>query len=530
MLELVETRFVISAAPSTKNFSPEASELVLFPLSKKVAGARELSSDAARWTPDAVAQFTRKRKELDEQLSGDIENALSPDEPAALRIHFNSGGTSLFLGIDSRQSTFEINTALRKCGEELIQAARGSKPALSLRLDLRHLDDADARRVLPSFAFLCNASTWKPRQFGKKAKASSGKKTASEALTVEVLTRLNKAEAQALALRGAALGNANNRVRTLADLPANELNPKSYRQKAVELCKELGLETEFLDYAELEKRKAGAFLAVARADRTNGAGILHVTYKPSKAGKNKKKLALIGKGICFDTGGYNIKTSHMLGMHGDMTGSAIALSMIAMYAELKVDFEIHTYLALAENLISPTAYKPNEVVVACDGTAIEVVDTDAEGRMVLSDTLAIARKEKPSLAIDFATLTGAAIRSLDTRRGAVFTNQPELAARAIACGDRTGERVWNFPIGDDYRRELKSKIADILQCSASNNADHIYAATFLSHFIGAETPWLHLDLVPAENKGGLGLVSSDTTGFGVFWADEMIREFFTSSS
>ncbi len=187
-------------------------------------------------------------------------------------------------------------------------------------------------------------------------------------------------------------------------------------------------------------------------------------------------------------------------------------------------------MALAENLISPTAYKPNEVVVACDGTAIEVVDTDAEGRMVLSDTLAIARKEKPSLAIDFATLTGAAIRSLDTRRGAVFTNQPELAARAIACGDRTGERVWNFPIGDDYRRELKSKIADILQCSASNNADHIYAATFLSHFIGAETPWLHLDLVPAENKGGLGLVSSDTTGFGVFWADEMIREFFTSSS
>jgi leucyl aminopeptidase len=209
-----------------------------------------------------------------------------------------------------------------------------------------------------------------------------------------------------------------------------------------------------------------------------------------------------------------------------MTGSAVALSLTRYFAEEEVEFEVVTYLAIAENLVSPTAYRPNEVVRAIDGTTIEVVDTDAEGRMVLADTLALARKDEADLVLDFATLTGAAIRSLDTRRGAVFSNQPQLSKKAIEAGTHSGERTWSFPIGDDYREGLESEIADILQCSASSHADHIYAATFLAHFIGDETPWVHLDLVACKNKEGLGLIATEQTGFGVRWAEAMVDEVF----
>jgi leucyl aminopeptidase/proline iminopeptidase len=214
-----------------------------------------------------------------------------------------------------------------------------------------------------------------------------------------------------------------------------------------------------------------------------------------------------------------------------MTGSALALSLCGYFARTQADIEVHAYMALAENLISPTAYKPNEVVVASDGTSIEVVDTDAEGRMVLADTLAFARKGKPDLLIDYATLTGAAIRSLDRKKSAVFshTHREDLAQLAVRCGDQSGERVWYFPLDADYRKGLKSRIADLLQCSESSNADHIYAATFLSHFVGAETPWVHVDLVACENKGGLGLIGTDTTGFGVLWTDTFVKEFLGQS-
>jgi leucyl aminopeptidase len=312
-------------------------------------------------------------------------------------------------------------------------------------------------------------------------------------------------------------------VRTLTDLPANFLNPAHYRLLATQLAQAHGWKVEFLSTQKLEKIGAHSFLAVTRADPKTDAGNLKISYRPKKGAK--KHLALVGKGLCFDTGGYNIKTGGgMNGMHSDMSGSAVALATLGYFEETQAPFAVTAYLALAENLISPTAFKPNEVVSACDGTTIEVVDTDAEGRMVLSDTLALARREKPNLCIDFATLTGAAIRALDTRMGAVFSNRPELAELAVRCGRTSGERVWNFPLEPDYKKPLKSDVADLLQCTHGNNSDHIYAATFLAHFIGEETPWLHLDLAAAKNRGGLGLISSTTTGFGVQWAVEFVRQ------
>ncbi len=144
--------------------------------------------------------------------------------------------------------------------------------------------------------------------------------------------------------------------------------------------------------------------------------------------------------------------------------------------------------------------------------------------MVLADVLALARKEGGDLILDFATLTGSVMRALDTRRAGVYSNRPKLLQKAFEIGEKSGERVWGFPIGEDYREQLKSEVADILQCRIPPNADHIYGATFLSHFVGQDIPWIHMDLAPSENQGGLGLVPTTTTGFGVRWAMSAAKE------
>src|SRR3569832_2158434 len=177
-------------------------------------------------------------------------------------------------------------------------------------------------------------------------------------------------------------------------------------------------------------------------------GIVHLRYTPkerSKAGSKKSALALVGNGICFDTGGHNLKPAkHMLGMHEDMAGSAVALGTLLARTKLKVDFPVDCWLALAQNMISPQAYKQNDIVTAMNGTTIEVVHTDAEGRMVLADTLALACREKPAFLIDYATLTGACMYALGTSYSGAFTNRAELLVLFFCLGVVFGVCVWLF--------------------------------------------------------------------------------------
>src|SRR5690606_38019393 len=200
-----------------------------------------------------------------------------------------------------------------------------------------------------------------------------------------------------------------------------------------------------------KKKKAGAYLAVVQGSEERDAGIVHLRYRPAKARKSTAPVALVGKGICFDTGGNNLKSGKsMFGMHGDMQGSAVALGTLLALTRLAVDFPVDCWLALAQNHIGPKAYKMNDVVTACDGTTIEVMHTDAEGRMVLADTLALASLAKPSFIMDFATLTGACVYSLGTRYSGVFANREDLLPELVAAGKRSGERVWPFPQDRDY--------------------------------------------------------------------------------
>jgi leucyl aminopeptidase len=319
-----------------------------------------------------------------------------------------------------------------------------------------------------------------------------------------------------------ALARANLLARALTALPPNRLDPAHYRQRLRALAKEQKFGIEEYDFRKLKKLGAGAFCAVAQGSDGEGGGaaIVHLSWQPKQATKH---IALVGKGICYDTGGHNLKPAkYMAGMHEDMAGSAVALAILCAAAELKLPVAIDCWLAIARNHLSPTAYAQGDIVTALDGTTIEVVHTDAEGRMVLADTLALAARSKPGLMIDFATLTGSMTTALGTRYSGVFASSDELAAQAVAAGKASGERVCVFPQDADYEPALDSKVADIKQCTLDGEADHILAARFLGRFAG-KTPWLHMDLSAASCTGGLGAVATDTTGFGVSWGVALLR-------
>lgn len=327
-----------------------------------------------------------------------------------------------------------------------------------------------------------------------------------------------------LSLAQTRVGNlGNNIARWLTGLPPNKLSAASYLHIAQALAARYGMKCEFLDTGKLERLGAGAFLAVAQGNAHNEAGIIRLSYRPSRA--RKPALALVGKGVLFDTGGTNLKPfKSMLDMHTDMQGSAVALGTAVELAAAGAAFAFDAWLAVTENRISATAYKSQDIVVAVNGTSIQVIHTDAEGRMVLADTLALAAEKKPALIIDYATLTGACIVALTTRYSGIFSNRRGAARSLLAAGTASGERVWPFPLDDDFEEPLKSQIADVRQCVIEGAGDHIFAARFLQRFVPNDIAWVHLDLSAGQHKGGLGAVPTDITGFGVAYTLELLAD------
>ena len=321
----------------------------------------------------------------------------------------------------------------------------------------------------------------------------------------------------------AAIARANVLARELTVLPPNELTPASYRKRLRSMARAKDWRIDEYDLKHLKRQGAGAFVAVAQGSAEADAAIVHLSYRPRGAALS---VALVGKGICFDTGGHQLKSAkHMAGMHEDMNGSAVALAILQALTEQDFPLRVDAWLALAQNHIGPTAYKPGDIVQAIDGTTIEIVHTDAEGRMVLADTLALAARgddgRPPNLIVDFATLTGSMIYSLGNRYAGVFASDDQLGSLAVQAGRASGERVTLFPMDEDYDKALESKVADVKQCTLEGEADHILAARLLKRFAG-EAPWLHVDLSSANCPGGLGAVASDVTGFGVAWGVELL--------
>jgi len=413
----------------------------------------------------------------------------------------NSRATRLAIaGIDAQSSAFELLTLAR----HLVAAHKGQKPQ-SIVVASHGLKPKVAERAIEAVVAALLAADFPMPDY----KSKPDKPTRLREILI-----FGHATSGGFA-RTIAEAHGNNLARYLTALPPNELTPGNYRKRIEKLAREQKWKLEFLDIAKLKKRGAGAFLAVAQGSPEPDAGILHLSYTPKKK-KSKATLALVGKGICFDTGGTNLKPAkYMHGMHEDMEGSAVALGTLLALTQLKAEFPVDCWLALAQNHIGPKAYKQNDVVKAANGTTIEVMHTDAEGRMVLADTLYFASQQKPKLIVDYATLTGACVGALSTRMSGTLTNREKLVPTLIAAGSDSGERVWPFPLPKDYEDALKSDIADIKQCTLDSDADHILATTFLKKFLVNDPDWVHVDLSAGNHKGGLAHIPTDTTGFGV---------------
>ncbi len=416
---------------------------------------------------------------------------------SALCVEQLGGYVSAWLRLDATQSTFDWQTRLRKAMKPLLD----EHPA---RLDIAvYGDEAFRERAARAAAYvaLVNGAPL-PNWKSDKAPPALGQ------VHLHGIAGLDLS-------REAAVAAGSQLTRELTWLPPNLLTPGSYRKRIRALAKTDGWQVEEYDLGKLEKLGAGAFLAVARGSPKRDAAIVHLTYDGTPKRAKGKALALVGKGICFDTGGHNLKPArYMNNMHDDMNGSAVVLGILRAATRMQLPLRIDAWLAIAQNHLSPEAYTQNEVVKALNGTSIEIVHTDAEGRMVLADTLTLAARAKPARIIDFATLTGSMVVAVGERMSGVIGNRDDLAAQAVAAGRAVGERVVAFPLPEDYDEELDSPVADVKQCTLQGEADHILAARFLQRFV-ADTPWLHVDLAACRCKGGLGAVGTDITGFGV---------------
>ncbi len=290
--------------------------------------------------------------------------------------------------------------------------------------------------------------------------------------------------------RGRIIGEATNWTRTLADTPGRDLPPEEFSKRAAAMAEEFGLEVESLGVEELKHRGMGGILGVGKGSEEPPALIV-LRYEPNVA-TSGNLWAFVGKGITFDTGGISLKHGlDMYEMKADMAGGAAVLGAMRAIAQLKPNQRVVGIVPAAENMPSGRSIKPGDIIKTFAGQTIEVVDTDAEGRLVLVDGIAYAKQLGATRIIDLATLTGSIIVALGDHRAGLFSNNDELTDRVIAASQCVGEPVWRMPVNDDYKKRIESDIADFK--NYGGRPDATGAALLLSKFAG-DTPWVHLDI------------------------------------
>ena len=310
--------------------------------------------------------------------------------------------------------------------------------------------------------------------------------------------------------RGEIIGESMNFTRDLCNEPANILHPTEMANRAEKMAKETGLKCEILDEAKMKKLGMGSLLSVSQGSEQPPKMIV-LKYEPKKStGKKGELLSLVGKGVCFDTGGISIKPAEgMDAMKYDMSGAGSVIGTMRAIALLKPSIPVLGVVAAVENMPSGKATRPGDVVTAMNGKTIEVLNTDAEGRLILADAVAYAEKQGATSIIDMATLTGAVIIALGDVNTAVLSNDQDLANSIIESGKEVGEGFWQLPVGPAYSKQIKSDIADIKNIGASRKAGTIAGAVFIQEFVD-KAKWAHLDIAgtawaddvkPHQSKG-----------------------------
>lgn len=312
-----------------------------------------------------------------------------------------------------------------------------------------------------------------------------------------------------------------NRCRDMANTPGGDMTPSLLAQEATQLANEPGCSIRILDRAAMVKEKMGAILGVAKGSVEEPKFII-MEYKGGS--KSQQPVVLVGKGVTFDSGGINLKPSQaMSDMHMDMSGAAAVLCATAAAAAQKLPVNVVALVPAAENMPSGSGYRPGDILTSRSGITIEVVDTDAEGRILLADALDYAKQYKPQLVVDVATLTGAASVALGQHTAALFSNTQDVADELSALGERSGDRVWQLPMHEEYEQEIKGTTGDVANVGKVRVGGAIHGALFLKRFIGT-MPWAHLDIAPTITSAEGQFLAKGASGTGVRLLIRLLEE------
>ena len=321
------------------------------------------------------------------------------------------------------------------------------------------------------------------------------------------LSSANLSKAKLAAKKGYAIGEGVNTAKYLGDLPANHCTPKIIEKKVKAMTKDFPkLKVKSFNEKDMEKLGMGSFLSVSRGS-IEPARMMVIEYKGAKP--SEKPIALVGKGVTFDTGGVSIKPSPAMDeMKWDMCGAATVFGVMSTLARMNANINVVGVMACAENMCSSTATKPGDVVTSMSGQTIEILNTDAEGRLILADALTYVGKYKPSYVIDMATLTGAVVIALGRHASGVMANDQYLADMIVSAGEESGDRAWQLPLWDEHQSCTKTRYADLANIGGGREAGTIHAAAFLSKFTN-DYKWAHIDIAATASystpvKGGTG--------------------------
>ncbi|HEX7052021.1 MAG TPA: leucyl aminopeptidase [Longimicrobiales bacterium] len=455
--------------------------------------------------------------ELDARLGGEIGRILRRGDfrggkDEALAIFPRPGEARaervLLVGLGKRDA-YQPERLRRAVGAAVRQAERLGARALALPLDFaaRVGGRAGMPTAAQAAAEAAVLAAWEFREF-KTIQEEAAPRARVEALVL--VTREDAAACRSAAERGRTIAAGENLARDLASRPGNVATPSHLAEVAGELAETYGLGLTVLDRDAMRREGMGALLAVASGSEEEPRFIV-LEYRGAETGVGP--LALVGKGVTFDSGGISIKpASGMEEMKYDMSGAAAVLGAMRAIAALALPAHVVALIPSTENLLSGRALKPGDIIRSHLGKTIEVVNTDAEGRLILADALSYARRYTPSAIVDAATLTGACVIALGHHAIGLMGTDPALVDEIRAAGEQTGERCWPLPLWDDYRPQIDSNFADIKN-TGGRPAGTITAGLFLREFVG-QTPWAHLDVAgtayrddaaPYHRKGATGI-------------------------
>jgi leucyl aminopeptidase len=438
--------------------------------------------------------LTPPAKRVDQASRGAIKKALSD-------ISGRTGSTLLLRGLPGVAAERVLLVGL---GDKALTETSFRGAVRAAANVLRELGSKDAALFLVDAKVAGQPLAWNVRQavlglrdaFYRFDQLKTQKKPPEPALQKVVLPLSAKAELQKAVAEAEATADGVALARTLGNLPANICTPAYLADEAKKLAREFKLDLDVLDRRELEKLGMGSFMAVARASH-QAPKLIVLKYK----GSSKKPIALVGKGITFDTGGISLKPAgEMDEMKFDMSGAGSVLGTIRALAGMRAPVNVVGVIPACENMPGGAATKPGDVVTTLSGQTVEILNTDAEGRLILCDALTYAERFNPDVVIDIATLTGACVVALGNIPSGLFSNDDKLAAEIVDAGMDAWDRVWHLPLWEDYQEGLRSNFADMANIGGRPGGA-ITAASFLARFARKQR-WAHLDIAGTAWKGG----------------------------